>query len=248
MSQTATLVKPWIHHTLVESLKNGMAVTVEQAGGVCQQPLDEDDNPATRGPLCVTLEQTDFFLLIHVHDQGGGVCQQRRKRRKQGKSIDVDSLFAFAQSRRKWDRLQDQQTCAMTRSPLQGLGVGLSLSCVMMRHLGGDLQLVDRLDPVSLSLHESVELEKGVTATIAWNQNLDFVEAGLWSDEWKHLEPADDSQPWVNTRASQCKEFDTHINLHFSKSSAADAYFYCSLTGRSAFVTATFDSRNLAMI
>jgi hypothetical protein len=188
---TATLVKPWIHYALVELLKNSMAVTVEQAGGVYQQPLDEDDNPATH-PLYITLEQTENnLLLIHIHDQGGGICQQRRK---QGKSIDVDSLFAFAQSRRKWDRLQDQQTYAMTRSPLQGLGVGLSLSRIMMRHLGGDLQLVDRLDPVSLSLHETVELEKGVTTTIAWNQNLDFVEAGLWSDEWKHLEPADDSQ------------------------------------------------------
>jgi hypothetical protein len=245
MSQTAILVKPWIHHALVESLKNSMAVTVEQAGGVHQQPLDEDDNPATR-PLCVTLEQTENnLLLIHIHDQGGGVCQQRRK---QGKSIDVESLFAFAQSRRKWDWLQDQQTHPMTRSPLQGLGAGLSLSCVMMRHLGGDLQLMDRLDPVSLSLHETVELEKGVTATIAWNQNLDFVEAGLWSDEWKHLEPADDSQPQVNARASRCKEFDTCVNLCFSESSAADACFHCSLTGRSAFVTATFDSRNLATI
>jgi hypothetical protein len=49
----------------------------------------------------------------------------------------------------------------MTRSPLQGLGVGLSLSRVMMRHLEGDLQLMDRLDPVSLLLHETVQLEKG---------------------------------------------------------------------------------------
>jgi hypothetical protein len=127
-------------------------------------------------------------LLIHIHDQGGGISQQRRK---QGKSIDVDSLFAFAQSRRKWDRLQDQQTYAMTRSPLQGLGVGLSMSRIMMRHLGGDLQLTDRLDPVSVPLHETVELEKGVTTTIAWNQNLDTVETGLWRDEWKHLEPTD---------------------------------------------------------
>jgi hypothetical protein len=79
MSQTATLVKPWIHQTLVESSKNSMAVTVEQAGGVCQQPLDEDNNPATR-PLCIAQEQTEnVLLLIHVHDQGGGGCQQRRK-------------------------------------------------------------------------------------------------------------------------------------------------------------------------
>jgi hypothetical protein len=185
---TATLVKPWIHYTLVELLKNSMAVTVEHAGGVYQQPLDEDDNPATH-PLYITLEQTDNnLLLIHIHDQGGGISQQRRK---QGKSIDVDSLFAFAQSRRKWDRLQDQQTYAMTRSPLQGLGVGLSMSRIMMRHLGGDLQLTDRLDPVSVPLHETVELEKGVTTTIAWNQNLDTVETGLWRDEWKHLEPTD---------------------------------------------------------
>lgn len=185
---TATLVKPWIHYTLVELLKNSMAVTVEHAGGVYQQPLDEDDNPATH-PLYITLEQTDNdLLLIHIHDQGGGISQHRRK---QGKRIDVDSLFAFAQSRRKWDRLQDQQTYAMTRSPLQGLGVGLSMSRIMMRHFGGDLRLTDRLDSVSVSLHESVKLEKGVTTTIALSQHLDIVEAGLWSDEWKHLEPTD---------------------------------------------------------
>jgi hypothetical protein len=154
MSQTATLVKPWIHCTLVELLKNSMAVAVEQA----EVSVNNHWNPATR-PLCIALEQTEtFLLLIHVHDQGGVVCQQRRK---QGKSVDVDLLFAFALSRRKWDPLQDQQTHAMTRSPLQGLEAGLSLSRIMMRHLGGDLQLMDRLDPFSLSLHETVELEKG---------------------------------------------------------------------------------------
>jgi hypothetical protein len=41
-----------------------------------------------------------------------------------------------------------------------------------MRDLGGDLRLTDCLDSASALLHETVELEKGVTAPIAWSQNL----------------------------------------------------------------------------
>ena len=41
----------------------------------------------------------------------------------------------------RWDRLHEQQSYATVRQPLSSLGVGLTLSRLMMRAFGGDLYL-----------------------------------------------------------------------------------------------------------
>jgi hypothetical protein len=49
--------------------------------------------------------------------------------------------FARSSSQVRWDRLHDQQLYAAVRQPLGSLGVGLTLSRLMMRAFGGDLSL-----------------------------------------------------------------------------------------------------------
>ena len=68
--------------------------------------------------------------------------------------------------------MDDQQTYAMTRSPLQGLGVGLSMSRMMMEYFGGSLTLQDR-GAIDLLL------EDGATATIVLPKNVQIPENEL---------------------------------------------------------------------
>lgn len=70
------------------------------------------------------------YLVIKVIDQGIGVR-------------DIDAAFGFARSssRKRWDRLKEQQSYAAVRQPLGSLGVGLTLSRLMLRAFGGDLTL-----------------------------------------------------------------------------------------------------------
>jgi hypothetical protein len=152
---TALVVKPWLQYTLVELFKNNMAVTVERSDDGMSL-LDDDDPERERflHPIHVDITETSNEIRIDIHDQGGGI----------GIDIDdeenksVENIFEFAQRRTKWDRMDDQQTYAMMRSPLRGLGVGLSMSRMMMEYFGGSLELEDR--------KASDTLEAGVTATI----------------------------------------------------------------------------------
>jgi pyruvate dehydrogenase kinase 2/3/4 len=68
--------------------------------------------------------------VIQIIDQGTGVR-------------DIDEAFGFARSssRKRWDRLKEQQSYAAVRQPLGSLGVGLTLSRLMLRAFGGDLTL-----------------------------------------------------------------------------------------------------------
>jgi pyruvate dehydrogenase kinase 2/3/4 len=178
---TATIVLPWLHYTLVELLKNSMAVTVERGAKIESSDMgtdDRDDETSDLCPLFISIDNRKDITYIHIHDQGGGFNKKKVQ--------DPESLFEFAQCTRKWDRLEDQQqTYQMTRSPLRGLGVGLHMSRDMMRHFGGDLSLQERKEgAVSMN---GLTLEKGCTATIALNQDLDVIEGLLPSTEKENL-------------------------------------------------------------
>ena len=197
------MIQPWLHYIFVELLKNSMAVTVERAGNVYQQALqtthtvhenhtndnhndnhNHDEEESSNRPLYVTItipEEDPNLLHISIHDQGGGICQAKKQKLAQdtrGQS-PLKAIFEFAQCRRKWDRLQDQQSYAMTRSPLQGLGVGLSMSRMMMRQFGGDLTLQERCSPSILDPYgrgQKIPLDKGVTATLVLNTSMETPE------------------------------------------------------------------------
>ena len=91
------------------------------------------------------------YLVIQVSDQGIGV-----------RDIDKAFRFAHSSSRERWDRLNEQQSYAAVRQPLGSLGVGLTLSRLMLRVFGGDLTLSNN--------HQlSGALIKGCTATLMIN-------------------------------------------------------------------------------
>ena len=137
------LIQPWLQYTLVELLKNSMAVTVER------QRTKHDDNEQQLCSIHIQILDTSDEIQIEIIDQGGGLPDSR----------SPEELFRFAQASKIWDRLDHQTTYAMpTRSPLQGLGVGLFLSKLMMEQFGGRLELLNR--------PRTADLQPGLTATI----------------------------------------------------------------------------------
>lgn len=112
---TATLIRPWVHHALVELLKNSLASSVSSE---------------TCPSIHLRLEECDDLISLCVIDQGAGVS-------------NIDEAFRFASSSagKRWDRLEEQQSYAMVRSPLQSLGVGLPLSRILMQHFCGNVTL-----------------------------------------------------------------------------------------------------------
>jgi hypothetical protein len=167
---------------LVELLKNSMAATIERPNPKCVGQLncgtdtkDHDDDETTitnsHCPLFVHINKVDTHVVIQIMDQGGGLTHDNNK----SNGTTIQNLFHFAQRSQKWDRLDDQQTYAMVRSPMHGLGVGLFMGRLQMRQFGGDVVLEDRpasgLSQVGVVIDHTnelqwVSLEAGMTATI----------------------------------------------------------------------------------
>jgi pyruvate dehydrogenase kinase 2/3/4 len=171
-----TLIRPWVHHALGEVLKNAMEATVQQhtrSPSSQTVPLDERVDHVT--PIVVLVDPSytpttnskqDEYLAIHVVDRGMGFRSPKDKARA--------FLFAetgFSGHDQRWDRLQDQQSYAAVRSPLSSLGVGLSLSRMMMRLFGGDVLLKENSDD-----EDSEHGSGGCTATVLLPKDLTIME------------------------------------------------------------------------
>jgi len=178
---SVTFVRSWLQYTLIELLKNAMVATVESNLEITKAALEENfsdssddsdedesdsdsDCPEQLPSLYIHVFDDDQQdnVVIQIHDQGGGVKED----------FDLESLFRFGQRDTVWDRMDEQQTYSQVRSPLRGLGVGLSLSRWHMRHFGGDLTL-ERRPSGSLRIRSDSGrrskwhvLGKGMTATI----------------------------------------------------------------------------------
>ena len=145
------IIRSWLHHALVEVFKNAMTSNVQMMHrGMTRSDLSilppsvnvfvsMRDFPSDRssngggndgGGVSMTNISKQRYLVIQVSDQGIGVR-------------DIDEAFRFARSssRKRWDRLNEQQSYAAVRQPLGSLGVGLTLSRLMLRVFGGDLTL-----------------------------------------------------------------------------------------------------------
>jgi signal transduction histidine kinase len=172
---TVTCVRPWLQFTLVELLKNSMAITAQRkftsTNGVLE-PMhynaDEEEEEFQLNPIFIQVEETPTHVEIQIIDQGEGTSQ------------DPLELFHFCQTQKVWDRMDDQQTYAMTRSPMQGLGVGLCMSRLHMQHFGGNLELKNH-QPTALLENEAVssELRKGMTAKLTIPKNTSMLERTL---------------------------------------------------------------------
>ena len=129
----------------------------------------EEDDGSICEPLYITADyiSDNQLIQISIHDQGGGLPTHK----------NPSNVFEFASSKKLYDRMDDQQTYAMTRSPLRGLGVGLNQSRLMLRHFGGDLKLVERQDGHRLS--NGVELKKGVSTILELSQDLSRPEQSI---------------------------------------------------------------------
>ena len=146
------LIRPWLHHAIVEVSKNAMTSNVQQ---FLQQPKTSSSSLPPSVYISISKEEMgpscgSEYLRIQIKDQGIGL------KNKEG-------AFGFAQStsQKRWDRLQEQQSYAAVRQPLGSLGVGLPLSRLMLRVFGGDLDLTN---------HERVgNISSGCTATLRIN-------------------------------------------------------------------------------
>ena len=129
----ATFVGSWLHYVLVEILKNAITATAKHHHASSMNPT-MPTNDALLPPVTLTCGQDETITWIAIDDRGPGI------------STPIMDSFCFAQTNKIWDRMEEQTTYAMVRSPLQGLGVGLSLSTVMMQYFGGTLYLQRRND------------------------------------------------------------------------------------------------------
>ena len=131
---TLTLIRPWLHHALVEILKNAFASSVQKADD-CQ----DDSFPSD---VFVRIVDGTKFVSIIVMDQGVGLSDDGMKR---------TFRFAESSSLKRWDRIEEQTSYAMVRQPLGSLGVGLPLSRMMMGLFGGDVLISNRAEGDGLS-------------------------------------------------------------------------------------------------
>lgn len=144
------IVRSWLHHALVEVLKNAMTSSVMHLGILRSESsmlppnihvsVRMEDMPSNKvscgggsdivASSSIMNTSPQRYLVIKVIDQGIGVR-------------DIDAAFGFARSssRKRWDRLKEQQSYAAVRQPLGSLGVGLTMSRLMLRAFGGDLTL-----------------------------------------------------------------------------------------------------------
>ena len=142
-----TLIRPWLHHSLVEMFKNAMVASMEARVPHQQQGLHSfDDPPPIEVSLNVIRGDDDMtsattppagqFVSIHIRDFGRGLAP----------GIDPFQFASSPQSETKWDRLQVQQSYATVRSPLSSLGVGVPSSQWLLQHFGGNLELQTNTD------------------------------------------------------------------------------------------------------
>ena len=192
-SMNITLIRPWIHHVLVEVLKNAMSSNVEKF--INSHPSSSSSSSMTSTKVTlppsiyVRVKNSDSFLICEVLDQGVGIDTDTSESKCSDNSdntFEKSFEFAFSSSSERWDRLDEQQSYAMVRSPLGSLGVGLTLSRLMMRMFGGDLMLCNR--PSRLVLQEEthgskahVLIESGCTATIKLSRDPTIKEWTLFT-------------------------------------------------------------------
>jgi len=143
------LIRSWLHHAIVEVVKNAMTSNVERWNYTQQSA--ESIPPSVYIIIGKKLCDPEF-LRIQIIDQGTGVADK-----------DKGRAYGFAQtkSQKRWDRLQEQQSYAAVRQPLSSLGVGLPLSRLMMRVFGGDIYLTNH--------GKRTGIDSGCTATLQIN-------------------------------------------------------------------------------
>ena len=142
------VIRSWLHHAVMEITKNAMMSTVEKWD---EQPLHQKG--ALPSNILIDVTRDENFMSIRVVDKGVGLNVERSEKAFR---------FASSSTQKRWDRLDEQQSYAAVRQPLGSLGVGLSLSNLMMKCLGGSISL------------DNNHSEPGCTATLRVNYSDDY--------------------------------------------------------------------------
>ena len=144
------LIRSWSHHAIVELSKNAMKSNVEKWR---QQPLVTRE--LMPPPVYIKILRNTSYLSIQVIDHGVGLDEERKQKAFR---------FASSSSKKRWDRLEEQQSYAAVREPLGSLGVGLPISRMMLRVFGGDLDLVNRDDNSGCNATIQILYDDSITA------------------------------------------------------------------------------------
>ena len=145
-------ILPYYMYVLVEILKNSMTSSVQHAS----------IQGSSVSPSCIYIGLNDGngSLVCNIYDQGLGLDE---------KGIQRAFRFADSSASRRWDRIDEQQSYAMVRAPISSLGVGLSMSKMMMAVNGGSIHLENRMKDLAVSNNKS--LSPGCTASIHFPQD-----------------------------------------------------------------------------
>ena len=124
-SPTFSFIPPALGYILRELLKNSCRATVDACRGF---PRGE----VRRRPISVTVSADDSRMMICVADRGGGIPFDR-----------VENVWSYLHSttRKKWE---EDSAFNNDDDPteLAGYGIGLPMSRLYARYLGGDLNLI----------------------------------------------------------------------------------------------------------
>ena len=155
-----TMVQPWVHHAIVELLKNAMLSTVRQmqymATTTNHRPATGDSGntvsttaTTTPAPVYIKCHDNEHSVVIDIVDAGTGilddVLDDDPANVRGNKPTAIQRAFMLGHttsSTHRYDRLNEQQSYASVQiPPLSSLGVGLPISQYLMEHFHGTLQL-----------------------------------------------------------------------------------------------------------
>jgi pyruvate dehydrogenase kinase 2/3/4 len=169
---TQTIVRSWLHHSLVELLKNSMSSSVQKsiANNVGQNQIPHSSNVP---PIFIMINETDASFILEIVDQGTGFAKDNEQ-----ETFNQAFMLGHSSSGKKWDRLDEQQSYAAVRSPLSSLGVGLHSSRCMIEHFGGSLTLRNNTDATESKDISKQRIEYGVgcTARIELPKDISIME------------------------------------------------------------------------
>ena len=160
---TCTMVQPWVHHAIVELLKNAMSSTIRQ-----MQYENHTKNATTTTtiptPVYIKCYDTPHSIIIDIVDAGTGMGDTTTTDTNSDdttprSTTSIQRAFQLGHTTAasvRYDRLQEQQSYAAVQiPPLSSLGVGLPLSQYFVEHFGGTLQLWNNHDPTKNQQHPS---------------------------------------------------------------------------------------------
>lgn len=158
---SGAVIRPWLHHSLVEVLKNAMAAVIVQAKK--EEGLQSSILSNTPPPVLIHVDQDDTGISIEIVDRGTGI--------ETGEHVLVG--LGHSSALKRWDRLDEQQSYAAVRSPLSSLGVGLKVARYHMQHFGGNIDVSNNAEgrgctatvfiPTDESIPEEFPLHDGLS-------------------------------------------------------------------------------------